>query len=74
MGKLIEVIITVCWKTRDKRIFGEDGSDGSIPDGVLNLATEDKNHNGEMDSPVQLRVLLSDKNLPMKKIFLGRPE
>lgn len=71
--RLIEVLITICWRTRDGRIFGEDGSDGSMPDGILQ-PSEDKNSNSEMDSPVQIRTFLSDKNLPLKKVYLGRPE
>ena len=65
---LLEIVITISWRTRDGRIFGEDTN----LNGALD-AGEDKNSNGRYDSPVQLRLLLSDRNTPLNRTFLGRP-
>ncbi len=69
--RILEVAITVSWKQPDARIFGEDTN----LDGIWNNTTEDANNNGRYDSPAQLRVLLSEKNIvELRKTFLGRRE
>ena len=69
-NRLLDVRIALCWRQRDGRIFGEDTN----LNGVLDPG-EDKSKppNGLIDSPVVLRVLLSEKNMPgLNKLFLGR--
>jgi hypothetical protein len=67
--RLLEIVITVCWHQPNGRMFGEDAN----LDGNWTIA-EDTNGNGQFDSPAQLRILLSEKNiLNLRKIFLGRP-
>ena len=72
--RLLEVVITVCWRQRDGRVFGEDGStDWTLLNGNIDPG-EDLNNNGQVDSPAQLRFLLSEKDmLNLRRTFLGRP-
>ncbi len=46
---LLKVTISVCWKQRNGRLFGEDAN----LNGLVNTG-EDKNANGILDSPIQL--------------------
>jgi len=67
--RLLDIIITVCWRQPDGRIFGEDAN----LDGNWTIAEDTLVSNGRLDSPAQLRVLLSQKNiLNLRKTFLGR--
>ncbi len=69
-NRLLEVVITVCWQQPDGRVFGEDAN----LNGVLDAGEDINPANGIMDSPAQLRVFLSEKNMPgLGKVFLGRP-
>ena len=69
--RLLEVLISISWRQPDGRVFGEDTN----LDGIWNATTEDPNNNGRYDSPAQLRVLLSEKNIvELRKIFLGKRE
>ena len=52
---LIQVTISVCWQEKGGRIIGEDKN----LDGNFDLASEDKNGNGRLDSPTQLITLIS---------------
>lgn len=52
---LIQVTVTVCWQEKGGRVIGEDKN----LDGVFDLASEDKNGNGRLDSPAQLISLIS---------------
>ncbi|MBI5554451.1 MAG: prepilin-type N-terminal cleavage/methylation domain-containing protein [Elusimicrobia bacterium] len=63
--RLLEVVITVCWRAKDGRIIGEDTN----LNGVLD-AGEDMNANSELDSPVKFRGFITDKN-ELKKTYLG---
>jgi prepilin-type N-terminal cleavage/methylation domain-containing protein len=70
-NRLLEVVITVCWKQPNGRIFGEDAN----LNGILDVG-EDKSNppNGRLDSPAQLRIILSKKSMSnLRKVFLGRP-
>lgn len=51
---LLVISVTVCWRQKGGRIFGED----SDLDGVLD-AGEDDNGNGQLDSPAQLVTLMA---------------
>lgn len=53
---LYKIIITVCWRQKGGRIFGED----SDLDGVIDSG-EDTNENNILDSPVQLVTLLAKR-------------
>jgi len=67
--RLLEVIITVCWRQSDGRLFGEDAN----LNGVLDTGEDTLTVNNRLDSPAQLRILLSEKNiLNLRKTFLGR--
>lgn len=57
-SNLLKVTVTVCWKQKDGRIFGED----SDLDGILDAGEgEDSNENGKLDSPVQLVTWMANR-------------
>ena len=54
-ANLIQLTISVCWQEQGGRIIGEDKN----LDGVFEVASEDKNGNGRLDSPAQLISLMA---------------
>ncbi|MBU1853489.1 MAG: hypothetical protein KJ957_05550 [Candidatus Omnitrophica bacterium] len=53
---LLEITVTVCWRQKSGRIFGEDDN----LNGSLDLG-EDKNGNGDLDSPTKLITLIASR-------------
>ena len=51
---LLEVTVTVCWRQKGGRVFGEDANLNGVFD-----AGEDTNGNGQLDSPAQLVTSIS---------------
>ena len=54
-ANLIQLTVSVCWQEKGGRIIGEDKN----LDGVFEVASEDKNGNGRLDSPAQLISLMA---------------
>lgn len=52
----LEIVVTVCWREKDKRIIGEDTNLNGDMD-----AGEDVNENGRLDSPAQLVTLFTER-------------
>lgn len=54
--ELLQVTVTVCWKQKRGRIFGEDRNlNGSLE------IEEDSDTDGRMDSPVQITTLITQR-------------
>ena len=51
---LLKIIVTICWRQKGGRVFGED----TDLDGTLDIG-EDTNMNKQIDSPCQLITLIS---------------
>jgi len=64
-NRVLEVFTTAAWRHYDGRTFGEDRN----LTGTLD-AGEDLNNNSRLDSPVELRAILSDKDVT--GVFLGK--
>jgi prepilin-type N-terminal cleavage/methylation domain-containing protein len=63
--RVLEVDIKASYLTPNNRTIGEDEN----LDGFFNVTTEDKDGDGEYDTPVQLRAFVSEKK---DTTFLGR--
>ena len=54
---LLKVAVTVSWRQKGGRVFGEDRN----LNGIFEPATEDINGNGKLDSPAQLVTLMAKR-------------
>jgi len=53
---LLQIFISVSWRTRSNRVIGEDKNLNGIRDGG-----EDSNENGRLDSPGQILTLMAQR-------------